>query len=869
MKKLLLRRPSVRRLAWMLALVAPAPVLWGIHAKNAGPQDFEIKFKLPVSKPLTPEEELATFAVPAGFRVELVAAEPLVDSPVAMAWDEKGRLFVCEMRGYMQDAEGAGEDQPVGRISRLEDTDGDGRMDRKVVFADNLVMPRTVTCVNGGVLVAEPPNLFFMKDTDGDGVADVREVVDDAYGTLGGQPEHMANSPMWAMDNWIYSANHSKRYRLKDGKFVSDFIGKLGQWGMTQDDFGRLYFNSNSDFLRANLLPEAWLKRNTNFTFTAARAARILADQSVWPSHATPGVNRGYEPKTLREDGTLSRCTAACGSGIYRGSLFPPEFQGNAFLPEPAGNLVKRVILSEKEGVVTAANAQEGSEFWTSTDERFRPVNAYSGPDGALYVVDLYRGIIQHKGFLTHYLYANIRDRELEKPFNTGRIWRVVPEKAKLSPVHLPEDSAGLVSSLSSSEGWVRDTAQRLLVEKKDPATIPLLSALVKKGKTWQTRVHALWALEGIGAVSTEVLTPALKDAQAKVRAAAVQVAGRAQMSDLEALKNDSDVLVQAALAAQWSTYAESQNALVALARKAGGNALVREAVLSGLRGRELEVLQAGLQNKGTGASARLSDGMLDALSRAIYKERQKERVGALLELIGGLPTGSAEQKALLSGIVPKTGGTGGASSKPPVAPRLIYLEKEPAVLAKLLQSNEKTTVLLAKAVDALVAWPGKPGVPPPPVVKPLTQSEQALFESGKTVYNGLCAGCHQPNGAGLIGLAPALVDSEWVLGNPEVLPRILLHGLSGPIKVAGQTWDLEMPALGAALTDDQIAGVLTFIRRSWEHTASPVSPALVAKIRQVDSQRAKSWTEAEIREVLSRSSAKKTAGPSASAPEK
>lgn len=869
MKKFPFRRPLVGRIAWMLALVSPAPVLWGIHAKNAGPQNFEIKFKLPVVHALSPEEELATFTVPTGFRVELVAAEPLVDSPVAMAWDEKGRLFVCEMRGYMQDSEGAGEDQPIGRISRLEDTDGDGRMDRKVVFADNLVMPRAVVCANGGLLVAEPPNLFFMKDTDGDGVADVREVVDDAYGALGGQPEHMANSPTWMMDNWIYSANHSKRYRLKDGKFVSDFIGKLGQWGLTQDDFGRVYFNSNSDFLRANLLPEAWLKRNSNFTFTAARAARILSDQSVWPSHATPGVNRGYDPKTLREDGTLARCTAACGSGIYRGSLFPKEFHGNAFLPEPAGNLVKRVILSEKEGVVTAANAQEGSEFWTSTDERFRPVNAYTGPEGALYVVDLYRGIIQHKGFLTHYLQANIQDRQLEKPFNMGRIWRLVPEKAKLSPVRLPEDSAGLVETLASAEGWVRDTAQRLLVERKDPATVPLLASLAKKGKTWQTRVHALWTLEGIGAVSSEILTPALKDAHAKVRATAVQVAGRAQMKDLEALKKDSDVLVQAALAAQWSTYPETQDALVELARKTGGNALVREAVLSGLRGRELEVLQAGFQKKGSGSGGHFPDAMLDALARAIYKERQKERVGILLELIGGLPSGSTEQKALLSGIVPKTSGTSATGGKPPVTPRLIYLEKEPAVLGKLIQSQDKTTSLLAKAVDALVAWPGKPGVPPPPVIKPLSESEQALFENGKTVYSGLCAGCHQPNGAGLIGLAPALVDSEWVLGNPEALPRILLHGLSGPIKVAGQTWDLEMPALGAALTDDQIAGVLTFIRRSWEHTASPVTPALVAKIRKEDTQRAKSWTEAEIREVLSRGNAKKTAGSSTSNPEK
>jgi mono/diheme cytochrome c family protein/glucose/arabinose dehydrogenase len=852
MKKSYPSRPGLLRMACAAALLAPVPVLWGIHAKNAGPQDFEIKFKLPVSKALSPEEEMATFALAPGFLVELVAAEPLVESPVSMAWDEKGRLFVCEMRGYMQDSEGAGEDQPVGRIALLEDTDGDGRMDKRTLFADKLVMPRAVMCVRGGVLVAEPPNLFYMKDTDGDGVADVREVVDDAYGTAGGQPEHMANSPTWFMDNWIYSANHSKRYRLKDGKFVSDSSGKLGQWGLTQDDFGRPYYNSNSDFLRGNLLSEALLKRNPNYTFTAALGVQILKDQSVWPSHPTPGVNRGYDEKTLREDGTLSRCTATCGAGIYRGSLFPAEYHGNAFIPEPAANLVKRVLLTEKEGVVTGANATEGSEFWTSTDERFRPVNAYAGPDGGLYVVDLYRGIIQHKGFLTHYLHANIQERKLETPFNTGRIWRVVPESAKQASVRLPEDSSAWVDALASAEGWVRDTAQRVLVERRDATTIPSLVAMAAQGKTWQTRVHALWTLDGIGGVSSEVVSAGVKDAEARVRAVAVQLAGRTQLAELDVLKNEKEVLVQSALAAQWGAYPEAQESFLTLAQKAGDNALVREALVSGLRGRELEMLRAMLERKG--APTRFASPLLEALSQAVYRERQKERIAALLDLIEGLPPASPEQKALLSGIVPKSRG------KTPVPPRLIYLEKEPALFSKLAKSADKTTALLVTAVDGLVAWPGKPGVPPPPVIKPLTGADLALFENGRNVYSTLCAGCHQPNGTGLVGLAPALVDSEWVLGNPEALPRILLHGLSGPIKVAGQTWDLEMPPLGAALTDEQIAGVLTYIRRSWEHNASPVSVAVVAKIRKDNAQRSKSWTEPEIRALLAAGSAKKTA---------
>ena len=155
--------------------LAPGAALWAIHPKSAGPESFELKFKLPAPKPLTPEEELATFKLAPGFHVELVAAEPLVESPVALSWDEKGRLFVCEMRGYMHDIEGEGEDQKIGRIVMLEDTDGDGKMDKRTIFADGLLMPRALVCVNGGLLVSEPPNLWFMKDTDGDGIADSKE----------------------------------------------------------------------------------------------------------------------------------------------------------------------------------------------------------------------------------------------------------------------------------------------------------------------------------------------------------------------------------------------------------------------------------------------------------------------------------------------------------------------------------------------------------------------------------------------------------------------------------------------------------------------------------------------------------------------
>ena len=824
----------------ILSLLVPAiifttsgtAILRALHSANAGPENVQIKFKLPPPAPLTAEEEAKTFKVAPGFKVELVATDPMVNTPVALSWDEKGRMFVCEMSSYMEDVDGKGEDQPRSRIAMLEDTDGDGKMDKRTIFADNLYLARAVTCVNGGALVAEPPSLWFMTDTDGDGKADVKELVDGAYGTRTGQPEHMANSTTRFLDNWVYSANHGARYRLKDGKWISDAVPSRGQWGMAQDDFGRQYYNFNSDFLRANFVPEALYKRNPNSPGSAGAGVRVAADQSIWPSHPTPGVNRGYEPKQLREDGTLTACTATCGAAIYRGTLLP-GCAGNAFIPEPAGNLVKRFILDEKDGVLTARNAYDKTEFLTSTDERFRPVYAYNAPDGALYIVDMYRGIIQHKGFLTHYLIANIKDRKLEQPISQGRIWRIVPDKGTVAkPAPMPTDPTKLAELLNSPNGWTRDTAQRLLVEKKDAASAAPIAAVVKNG-TPLGKVHALWTLEGIAAATPDVVGAALKDKDAKVRATAVRIADRTLVPELAKLVNDPSVDVQIALGFTLSTFPEGQAATVALAQKAGANAMVRDAILSGLRGRELEILEA----LGTDKSPEFAS----ALASAVMNERRSARVKKLLTLIAAQPANSPAQLAMLDGASGKNDAKGAPKYK------LLYLESEAADLAKLAAGADAKAKPLLAALDSRVAWAGKPGVPPPPVVKPLSPDEQKLYAVGQQVYSTLCTACHQPNGQGMDGLAPSLVDSEWVLGDADRLPKIVMNGLTGPIKVNGLSWALEMPPLGAALTDEQIAGVTTYIRREWEHTASPVSLDLVAKIRAESKSRTTAWTAEEL----------------------
>jgi len=478
------------------------------NPKDPGPEDAPIRFPLPIVDAMSPQDELKTFKIADGFEIQLVAAEPMVEDPIALSFDGEGRIWVLEMRGYMHDIEGKGEDQPLGRIKLLTDSDGDGTFDKSSIFLDGLIMPRGLTVYRDGIIVAEPPNLFFIRDSDGDGIGDQRTIIANNYGTRGGQPEHMANCPTFALDNWIYSAAHSMRARFTGGKWVTEVTRSRGQWGISQDDFGRLYYNYNSDLLRADLVPANYLVRNPNFPPTTGANVKIMPDQTVWPSHPTPGVNRGYSPGTLREDGTLKTVTATCGPGVYRADLFGPEFIGNVFIPEPSGNLVKRVIIDEKDGLLRAQNAYDGREFWTSTDERFRPVNCYTGPDGALYVVDLYRGVLQHRAYLTNYLIKNIKERKLEQPINRGRIWRVIPKGAKPAIVKVKPDPA----LLEDANGWVRDTAQRMLVEHPDAKSARQLEKMLSSSKNPLARLHALWTLEGMGKMESSIALAALSD---------------------------------------------------------------------------------------------------------------------------------------------------------------------------------------------------------------------------------------------------------------------------------------------------------------------------------------------------------------------
>src|SRR5687768_10156024 len=301
----------------------------------------------PDSPPLSPAESLKTVFMPPGYRLELVASEPMVVDPVAIDFDLEGRMYVVEMLGYMPDTSGRDSREPIGRVVVLEDENDDGTMDRRTVFLDKLILPRSVKVLDRGVLVAEPPNLWLARDTNGDLKADTKERVRDDYGRLEGNPEHNANGLLWGLDNTIYTSEHTYHLELKNGAFRVQPALSRGQWGLSSDDAGRVYRNWNEQPIFADIVASRYYMRNPNLVRTRGLYEMLMEpkDMTVWPVRPTLGINRGYREGMLRTDGSLAKWTSAGSPVIYRGDRLPRELYGNAFVTEPAGNLVHRLVL--------------------------------------------------------------------------------------------------------------------------------------------------------------------------------------------------------------------------------------------------------------------------------------------------------------------------------------------------------------------------------------------------------------------------------------------------------------------------------------------------------------------------------------------
>ena len=799
---------------------------------------------------------MKTFQLAPGFRLELVASDPLVQDPVAITFGPDGRLWVVEMRGFMASLDGAGEEQPIGRVVVLEDTDGDGRMDKQTVFQDGLVLPRAVMLVGDGALIGAPPHLWFCRDKDGDGKADEKVELANNYGTVNnpirpdlGNPEQAPNSPQWALDNWIYSAHYTRKFRYEGGKWTTGVTTFKGQWGLTTDNDGHFFYNSNQDPLRVDILPSYYVGRNPSLGQSAGINVQVYADQLVWPVRVNPGVNRGYRDGILRDNFRLKEFTAACAPCIYRGGLFPAEFDGNAFICEPAGNLLKREIITAENGSLSCKEAYDQKEFLASTDERFRPVNVCTGPDGALYVVDLYRGVLQHRESFTTYLRKYIEERELTHPQHLGRIYRIVPEGSKIErvvPQMYKEASAKLVEHLSSTNSWWRETAQRLLVERSDLAVVPELKELAASTTAPLGAVHALWTLEGMNQLDAATVQVALKSHEPRVRAAAIRLCEGflktdqrdAILADLLSLKDESapSTLQQWVLTLGEAADLKADLMMATLVKNAPDILFLRDAALSGLAGRELTLLEALVKDAAWQSADAAAGKFLGSLARGALMSRKSGQVDRLLSLVAALPPKCAVQGALLDGMLVDAS----ALERKPVK----FL-KEPVAWAAFTAVDDAR---VAKA-KALVTWPGKPGAKPEPPLVPLTAQQQARHEMGKVLFSGVCAGCHQPHGFGLDGVAPPLVDSEWVLGSEQRLVRLVLHGLSGPISVKGRSYRLDMPAMGV-FTDDQVSGILTYIRREWEHTGAPVEPETVKAIRAATADRHEGWLPEDLLKI-------------------
>ncbi|NND67289.1 MAG: DUF1080 domain-containing protein, partial [Halioglobus sp.] len=782
---------------------------WTSLKDTSGEPLFYQTLDTPPAPVLTPAEALESFRIAPGFEIELVAAEPLVEDPVAMAWDEYGRLYVVELRGYMPDAYGSGSEEPVGQVVRLTDTDGDGRMDDSEVFLGGLVNPRAVAVVNEGILIGEPPNLWLCELPTPDALCTNKRSIG-GYATDVGAAnvEHMENGLRQGLDNWLYNSKSARRLRIADGKLEEHTGLYRGQWGITHDDVGRWLYNHNSTWVQADFFQGEDLIDGGPVGILKGLGVTLTRTPEVFTVRVNPGVNRAYLDKTLREDGRLNTATGASGIVSYRGDQFPARYRGDVFVPESAGNVVAQFDMAQDGIELTATQRLYDDPDWGkrdflgSTDERFRPVDAMNGPDGALYIIDMYRGIIQDDHFLTDELREQIFQRGLESPIGLGRIWRVrhgegAPRTA-VPNLGAASDS-DLVGYLSSDNGWERETAQRLLLAR-GPAVRAALTALLT-GEQSLAALHALWTLEGRGELTREniLATVATNDAQRQLHALR---AGRDLLSaaDLRTLAErlaaaPEAVRMQLVLAMGDFAADSAVRADIAAVTTAGLESVyVRQAAVRAVRGLELEFLSEYLATEQLDGQRKNGRGLLVALGRNAYDalrgdvtstEPANPRLNELLALTGSR-TGSNvwQQLALLRGF------QNAARTEAFAAARL---EAPPPIFNDATVSEQDKLWDARLAARRAFTWPGDELAMG---LTPLSPEQLQLKALGEAFYPQ-CAACHGVDGAGIDGLAPALAGASWVTGPPEWLGRIILQGMSGPVKVNGQTFDGVMPPHG------------------------------------------------------------------------
>ena len=491
--------------------------------------------------PLSPQDALLTFHLPEGFRIELVASEPLITDPVEIAFDAEGHLYVAEMEDY------PAEGPPGGRIMILEDRDSDGHYESGNVFADSLPYVNGVMPWHEGVLVTSAPHILYLADTNDDGRADVRQVVLSGFAFT--NPQLRMSSLRYGLDNWIYGAysrsggqrgypefiDHGRAlrfaqkpradstdiypgtdFRFRPDSFLIQPAGGMSQFGMSFDAEGNRFTVWNNIHLRHVVIDGRYPARNPSLNIRS-----LMASVSDHGDAATV-YSRAQNRLDLHES-EIGHFTSACGHSVYTGGLFPAPYDGAAFVCEPVSNIVHVDLLQKRGATFSASRAEEEKEFLSSTDSWFRPVNTTVGPDGGLYVVDFYRKLVEHPAWIARadekgiYTHAGVlQEKDFLEGSDRGRIYRVVPD----DHVYNKKDALGLRDSscdrlvplLAHENMWWRINAQRLLVERKDAAAIPLLKKLFRETHAPVAKVHALRTLQGLRALNDEMILEALRE---------------------------------------------------------------------------------------------------------------------------------------------------------------------------------------------------------------------------------------------------------------------------------------------------------------------------------------------------------------------
>lgn len=621
------------------------------------------------TEPLSPEASMKTFQFAENFSAEIFATEPLVIDPVDMEFDEEGNAYVVSMIDAYKPDSVKGKD----KIIMLKDLNNDGRADTAIVFADNLREATSVLPWKGGLLIAAAPNILYYKDTTGDGRADQKEIIFSGFFT--GNEEAQITNLRFGIDNWIYANNTGQagevhfsenpggpalQMRGSDFRFRLDrkqyeLTTGAGQFGLALDDWGHRFFTTNSIHIQQAVAPKRYLARNPFLPSSLKSGAVNISDHDpimfqisatpYWRQERTDRRNKEYQENKLdRVEYARDHFTGASGGTFYGGDAFPEEYYGNIFTTDVAGNLLHRDILVESDSepfyVAKQGEQEKKKEFMATTDTWFRPANFSVGPDGYLYVIDMYRQHIETPLSIPEDLQT---DMDMNAGNTMGRIYRIVPandNKPKSVKADLKNASAArLVETLSHKNRWWRTTAQRLLLEHQDKSVIPMVKTLFAESSDPRTRLHALYVLDGMDALDAGIVKEALMDPAPGVRENAAILAEKfpACLSRLQQLVEDNSIRV--AYQAAFSLGEFNDKGIIPWLAKSvvlhGKSKWFRATVLSSGAGSSMELLDALSNSNFTDKAEDWKTDFYKELAETIGARNQKAQVTALLQQSG------------------------------------------------------------------------------------------------------------------------------------------------------------------------------------------------------------------------------------------